>query len=734
MTVDGCIPSPHVDVTVGLKDRVKGWFLEPGTVEHLQAADHLRREEVQGGVTEGANAVNKVTLSRVAPPPSIVGSKVEMTSDVFADVEMYESYDHGEGSDKTVFSAIDMTHTLGSSLFLKTLITNPICDRLTLEKRKRVLSDMCTRISRVDDEQPLTLRITETSRMREYEKDVMWAYRDRDEATSALYDIAYFKTWFMRSLNSCPLALSALNLYRIAGSPLIGVLSPILYFVVPYLILRYKAADFRNMAQDIGIPIDIPSTFPEYMRHVYGSFVTAEPAMAMLPGSLKWIKYVSFGLSMVFYFQALFNSFEISRTLRIVSGVLNSRMTNICRFFARASSVVKAYWDDDIRSAFFEDIHSPDELDDVTSEFFPEDEGDELDFTRGFNIGRGLARYKMFNHDRMIRLLRTYYAVDALMSTCRLVTTRGEDFALMELPQSIFLHPDDNNNSETNSDEFLRPSMRLERLWHPCILSTKAVKNNVEIDRDNDRRLAPNMLLTGPNAGGKSTLIKSIVITALMAQSVIVAPCARGSFCAPFGFINSQINVPDIKGKRSLFEEEMFRAKSNLEVVRRMGDAAAAADGVDVGRHKFSPKSRAALVVIDEIFSSTNPVEGISGAYSVAKHLALKRNCITVISTHYSFLCRLSHEKNDDGKKCDLFRNYQMPVEERASSLSPFVYPYKLRRGVCKQYIALELLKTHGFDEEVIDEAIRVKLSLTSPPPQPPEHINDRRTARHGSK
>jgi len=60
-----------------------------------------------------------------------------------------------------------------------------------------------------------------------------------------------------------------------------------------------------------------------------------------------------------------------------------------------------------------------------------------------------------------------------------------------------------------------------------------------------------------------------------------------------------------------------------------------------------------------------------------------------------------------------------MPVEERSAgdtlSGQPFVYPYRLRRGACSQYIALELLKVNGFDEDVINEALRIKRSLSAP-------------------
>jgi len=151
-----------------------------------------------------------------------------------------------------------------------------------------------------------------------------------------------------------------------------------------------------------------------------------------------------------------------------------------------------------------------------------------------------------------------------------------------------------------------------------------------------------------------------------------------------------------VKGKRSLFEEEMFRVRSNLAAVRSL--------------------SAPALVIIDEIFSSTNPVEGIAGAFAVARHLALNRNCISV-STHYTYLCRLVRER-DALTGARLFRNFQMPVAREEGK--KMAYPYKLVPGVCFQYVAIELLRDGGgFEPALIDDAMRIKDDLQSEGKEP---------------
>lgn len=597
----------------------------------------------------------------------------------------------------TVFEAIDRSHSLGGSQFLRALVDAPTDDADVLRARQRVLVRARQRLCKED--QPLALSGREAeAQTRAYERDVVWAFLDRDDATAgALYDVAFFQAWYARALNGSPAALTAMNVYRIAVSPLLGLLSPVLYFVVPYLIMRHNAAHIRRASAALGLPFSVPSSFAAYVKDALRSVLGSEELSAdgvgglmggglglQTPAALRWVRTASYAMSLLLYFQSLFNSFEISRTLRVVSSALNARMTHVWRFLARAATVVEAFWDDGIRDAWFEGVESADELLDVTRDFAPEHEAESFHFGAaggGWHVGAGLAAYKTFDHARCRRLLRTYYAVDAVLSVGRLL-----------------------NEGRVSLLHFVQdsgcPALDLRNVWHPCLAARAAVRNDLVIDRAAGHA---NVMLTGPNAGGKSTLIKSVVISALLAQSLTVAPCAPGSRITPFVYINSQINVPDAKGERSLFEEEMFRARCNLEEVRRAA-------------------GRPTLVVVDEIFSSTNPVEGICAAFAVAKHLASAPNCACLISTHYTYLCGLAravHVPRDSPIQRTpaprLFHNYQMPVREREHESDAFEYPYVLRRGVCRQYIALELLRKNGFADGVLDDALEVKRIILQP-------------------
>jgi DNA mismatch repair ATPase MutS len=154
----------------------------------------------------------------------------------------------------------------------------------------------------------------------------------------------------------------------------------------------------------------------------------------------------------------------------------------------------------------------------------------------------------------------------------------------------------------------------------------------------------------------------------------------------PYTFINSQINIPDCKGKASLFEAEMYRCKSNIDALKGINS------------------SDFAFLGMDEIFNSTNPVEGIAGAYAIISYIAKLPNVSSIVTTHYLYLTKLK-------KECSNITTYKMNILQQDNKIK---FPYLLKRGISRQYIALDLLKLNGFDNDILEVAQNVKDKLIS--------------------
>lgn len=547
-------------------------------------------------------------------------SDVKLSDDLYRDVEFWNN----------VFPRIDKTRLKGGQHFLKGLLQAPCKDLEVLEMRKSMIKGMEDRF--VEEDEGVFDAGGEAA--------VLWSLMEVDESMKDMYDMVYYKFYLTRRLNDSPEAISVLNIYRILFSPLVGILSPILYFVVPYMVIRIK----------FGFDV----SFFDYLKMMYNVAMNSGGFMFGLGGGGKFqlVQKVSYLFSLVFYFTGLFNSVEIARTLYKISKHLSEKMNAVARFLRDGLNVIGKYWSDDMGRAFGCEgclLGIEEEVKYVDKLAFGK-------FSMVGNFGRQLHSYKHLDRRVVKSICAKLYVLDALWGLIKMRREYGYGYA-----------------------EFVDrevPMVKLLGMRHPCIDVEKCVPNDVSLVG------GKNMIITGTNAGGKSVTIKGLILNVLMAQTCCIG-CADVVVLTPLGSVNAQINVPDATGHESLFEAEMHRCKKNLEGL--------------AGAEK-------SMIIMDEIFSSTNPLEAISGAYAVCKKMASYSNNLLVFTTHFNYLTKL--------KKTGKFVNYKMDTE--VGDDGEIQFTYKLVPGVNKHYLALELLKKNGFDEDIIADALDIKKKLSS--------------------
>lgn len=224
----------------------------------------------------------------------------------------------------------------------------------------------------------------------------------------------------------------------------------------------------------------------------------------------------------------------------------------------------------------------------------------------------------------------------------------GEMHVLYRFASDPYVNP-------INVIQLEQPYLKLRGAYDPQIQPPDARKL-INIDSSKGEH----SLLTGPNRGGKSTVLRATLMNVLLAQTYGVCFAEECSL-APFKWIHSCLRLEDIPGAQSFFEREVFMAARSLRRLANTGNG---------------------LILIDELFHSTNPSDSNRAAKLYTKQIWESHKCLTLISTHDFDLAR-SAPTNIRRLCCAATRNEDDSIE----------YSYQLGEGICEVSSVDEILR-----------------------------------------
>lgn len=568
-------------------------------------------------------------------------------ANVYDDVEFFTGMN---SKTKTVFDSVHNCATSGGKAFSKRVYGKAVGDIALLEQRSKCLEWM--ERTYMDNKERVDVLLATLAKN---EKHVAWLLEEKEESIKDLYSMVFFRLKGLLPLNNVGTALTTYNLYRIIISPLFGILAPIFYFLIPYLIVLYK------------FKVNIP--FTTYIKSMF--FAVFHSSDTLLFGTHKIFKYlriVSYMFSAAFYFQGIFTSVDVAKTVDKMSKLIITSFNSVIEYIEASNELLNMFWSDEYLSCYVDTTKACPNSKEEQDQYIATISKCKKNYKLFGNFGEQLKIYKNNNVSVMKQMVRKASIIDALLGAVILKVDRRYTYTHF-VKTSV------------------RPKVQLMGMVHPCIAQEKAVTNDIELGCI-DKTSNVNAIITSPNSSGKSILIKSIIVNVLMSQSMGIS-CCKSATITPFIFINTQINVPDSTGLESLFEAEMHRCKYTLDKLTELKDE----------NRGFT------LTVMDEIFNSTNPIEAVAGGYAVCKKMASFTTNMLIFTTHFNYLTKLAKEHD-----CH-FGNYRMEtiVDTETNDIK---FTYRLQRGVNKHMLALELLKKSGFDDEILDDAIGIKKQL----------------------
>lgn len=212
--------------------------------------------------------------------------------------------------------------------------------------------------------------------------------------------------------------------------------------------------------------------------------------------------------------------------------------------------------------------------------------------------------------------------------------------------------------------------------YYPALIGGEPIKNNYDLDK--------HLIITGPNASGKTTLLKTTLINLLISQQ-FGCGCYEEANIVPYKHIHCYLNIPDTMGRDSLLQAEARRCKDIIDSVNANDDKE---------RH---------FCVFDELYSGTNPEEAILSAYVVMDYLAKRKNVSTILTTHYVELCS-KLEKNANINNCHM-KVLKHGTTNAIGGGDNFEYTYLLENGISQVKGGIKVLIDMDYPQEILDNA-----------------------------
>ena len=441
----------------------------------------------------------------------------------------------------------------------------------------------------------------------------------------------------LKWLNSSPAFLTCLSAYNI-GSPLISLATPIFIMLVPFVLLKVKGLNvsIKNYLQVLRVAM---------RGHALGKLFDL--------GSATTEQRMYIAVSIAFY------AFQVYQNVR--SCIQFCRNTSTVRLHVQTVKAFLRAWID--RASSFEKR------------------------TRGlksFSPFVGATRQQVEKARRFFAELPTLDPTDSWRA--RAVGIGSEMKAFYMIHQDAELREVLGYGLDwCGYIENLREVKRrlAEGAMHACKLSKTStafcgarfpasgpdpVKNSYRLDK--------HLLVTGPNAAGKTTILKATLFNVLLSQQLGVGFYDRARI-APYDRIHCYINIPDTGGRDSLFQAEARRCRNIL----------ASIDETPVDSRHFC--------VFDELYSGTNPYEAVGSAEAFLRYIGDSSRVSFIMTTHFLDLC----SRLDDHQRVS---NCHMAAECGDKGMQ---YTYKLMPGVSTIKGGVEVLKALSYPDSVVKAA-----------------------------
>lgn len=462
----------------------------------------------------------------------------------------------------------------------------------------------------------------------------------------------YYLDWsFCEFLNKSDQFLQFMSLYSLA-SPVLSFLIPIFILIVPFFIVKMKGIDV-TLSEYIEVLKVLAA------NHALGRIFTH---FNKVPMDQK----IYIGISAIFYLISIYqnvvtcykfneNMKNIHKYLKCVKEYSNKTIFSM-NYFLQFSSDLKTYSEFNESIKINRDVLSEyvDKISKITDYGFS--------FQKISEIGYILKCFYELYDDK------TYNSAFLFSFGFNGYIDNIENLIQKIDKKLINLATFTQNNSKTKKSK-----TTFKKSYYAALINNNPVKNDI--------KLAKNIVITGPNASGKTTILKSTLINVIFSQQF---GCGfyDSAKLIPYKHIHSYLNIPDTSGRDSLFQAEARRCKEIIDIIQ-------------------ANPNETHLCSFDELYSGTNPDEAVISSLAFMEYLVKFKNVGCLLTTHFIKVCKkLQKNKN--------IVNYHMETI-KGNNAFDFKYTYSMKLGISEVRGGIKVLTDMNYPKEILDSTQKME-------------------------
>lgn len=468
-------------------------------------------------------------------------------------------------------------------------------------------------------------------------KSLCWCWNDDPSKTELVEGLMF--TGMLAPMNNIPVVVNVYHFMRVCGTPLLHCMAPLVPVLLSYGALRWMGAEMSlkecwDMSTGVfknALWFDNTNTFSAPLLHTamrggggndaangLGSLMRNVGSwMPKIMKSLKWVWWA------VFLINIIMMVYQCYRHYKLLTHVYR-RTHQACVWIHHAQKVVS------VSNTSRTTQEALELLGQWAQTASPEFSicGSAFDF---------LHAYLVLRQPNVVQacktLMRQVGVIDALQSIDILL---NRDTFTIPVIATIDHSKEQSNTlvseSKTTTDspatddscDAQQPLLEMTDAYHP-ILGSSQTTHSLSLQK--------HIVLTGSNASGKSTVLKTMLLNVLLAQSWGVV-CAKHMRWTPFANIRGYLHTIDDCGKESLFQAQIRRIEEFIQEAKQ--------NVIHNKQSTHTPKY--SLLVVDEILNSTNPIEAMLLSYQYARTIGsqLSSHCRMIMTTHYPVLTTLA--------------------------------------------------------------------------------------------